>query len=81
MRIALAQINVTVGALAPNAEKIARVAREAADAGLLEFAFAGIVYCTRLARLTEIERARGDAPDPVLRLAAAGVVVRDDADR
>lgn len=57
------------------------VAREAADAGLLEFAFAGVVYCTRLVRVAEVERARGDAPDAVLRLAAAGVVVREDADR
>jgi tRNA nucleotidyltransferase/poly(A) polymerase len=57
------------------------VAREAADSGLLEFAFAGVVYCTRLVRVAEVERARGDPPDAVLRLAAAGVVVRDDADR
>lgn len=33
LKIALAQINVTVGALRPNADKIARLAREAADAG------------------------------------------------
>nr|MBP7275342.1 NAD+ synthase [Kiritimatiellia bacterium] len=45
MRIALAQINVTVGALAPNAEKIARVAREAAEAGADWVVFPELALC------------------------------------
>ncbi len=56
-------------------------AREAAEAGLLEFAFAGVVYPARLAGLAEIEAARGLAADPVLRLAAFAIRVREDADR
>ncbi len=45
MRIALAQINVTVGALAPNAEKMARIAHEAAAAGADWVVFPELSLC------------------------------------
>ena len=45
MRIALAQINVTVGALAPNAEKMARIAHEAAEAGADWVVFPELALC------------------------------------
>ena len=58
-----------------------QVAKEAAEAGLLEFAFAGAVYPARLDRLTRIETARGRGPDALLRLGALSVLVLEDADR
>ncbi len=57
------------------------VAQEAAQAGLLAFAFAGVSHGARLARLAAIEAARERGADPVLRLAAFAVLVREDADR
>ncbi len=57
------------------------VAREASEAGLFEFAFAGVACAGRLERLAAIETARGTAADAVLRLAAFTVLVREDADR
>ncbi len=56
-------------------------AAEAAQAGLLDFALAGVVTPMRLARLAEIEAARGLAADAVLRLSAFAILVREDADR
>ena len=57
------------------------VAREAAEGGLLDFAFAGVVHPSRFSRVADIEHARGAKPDTVLRLAAFGVLAREDADR
>lgn len=56
-------------------------AREAADAGLLEIAVGGVTCSARLARLAAIELARERTADPVLRLAAFAILVREDADR
>ncbi|HMN70751.1 MAG TPA: CCA tRNA nucleotidyltransferase [Rhodoblastus sp.] len=57
------------------------VAREAAQAGLLDFALAGVALPARLERAAAIEAARGLPADPVLRLCAFAVLVREDADR
>lgn len=57
------------------------VAEEAAQAGLLDFAFAGVASPSRLARLAEVEAARGQAADALLRLGAFAVLVREDGDR
>ena len=50
-------------------------------AGLLLPVLAGIAVPARLARLIAIERARGAKADPVLRLIALCVLVREDAER
>ena len=50
-------------------------------AGLLMPVLAGIAIPARLARVIEIEHARGAKPDPVLRLIALCVLVREDAER
>ncbi|MDE2363329.1 MAG: CCA tRNA nucleotidyltransferase, partial [Hyphomicrobiales bacterium] len=57
------------------------VAREAADAGLLEIACAGVLYSSQLDRLAAIECARSVEADAVLRLCAFAVAVVEDADR
>lgn len=57
------------------------VAQEAADAGLLEIAIAGVAHATRLRRLAAIEAARNAPVDAVLRLAAFAVLTSEDADR
>ncbi|MCB1544119.1 MAG: CCA tRNA nucleotidyltransferase [Rhodoblastus sp.] len=57
------------------------VAQEAAEAGLLEIAIAGVAHASRLMRLAAIETARATPADAVLRLAAFAVLVREDADR
>lgn len=58
-----------------------QVAEEAAEAGLLDFAFAGVVHPARLERLAAIESACMGRPDAVLRLAGFGVLVAEDAER
>ena len=50
-------------------------------AGLLLPVLAGIAIPARLARVIEIEHARETKADPVLRLIALGVLVREDAER
>jgi len=50
-------------------------------AGLLLPVLAGVAIPARLARVIEIEHARGAKADPVLRLIALGVLVREDAER
>ena len=50
-------------------------------AGLLLPVLAGIAIPARLARVIEIEHARDAKADPVLRLIALGVLVREDAER
>ncbi len=57
------------------------VVQEAAQAGLLDFALAGVGSGARLQRLAAIEAARSLPADAVLRLAAFAVLVREDADR
>jgi poly(A) polymerase len=54
------------------------VAQEISEAGFFERIFGGIAYPVLFARLTQIERT---ADDPVLRLGALAVSVREDADR
>ena len=63
------------------ARRGAEVAQEAAEAGLLEIAIAGVACSSRLARLAAIETERDSAADPILRLAAFAVLVHEDADR
>ena len=50
-------------------------------AGLLLPVLAGVAIPARLARVIAIEHARGTKADPVLRLIALGVLVREDAER
>ena len=50
-------------------------------AGLLLPVLAGIAIPARLAQVIDIETARGAKPDPVLRLIALCVLVREDAER
>jgi poly(A) polymerase len=50
-------------------------------AGLVAPLLGGIARPARLARLTEIERAREAPADPLLRLAGLAVAVREDAER
>ncbi|MCB1536589.1 MAG: CCA tRNA nucleotidyltransferase [Rhodoblastus sp.] len=57
------------------------IAREAAEAGLLDFFLAGVAGPVRLDRLAAIEQAQQLAADPVLRLAAFAVLTPEDADR
>ena len=57
------------------------IAREAAEAGLLDFFLAGVAGPVRLDRLAAIEQAQRLGPDPVLRLAAFAVLTTEDADR
>jgi poly(A) polymerase len=57
------------------------VATDCADAGLFAPLFGGIAYPARLERLAGIEAALGRAADPLLRLAALGVAVAEDAER
>lgn len=57
------------------------VVREAADAGLLEFALGGVVYSSRLDGLATVEAAARLEPDAVLRLAAAAVLTFEDCER
>lgn len=59
------------------ARRAADVVREAAGTGVLEILFGGVAYPARLERLA----AQESAPDAVLRLAALGVFVREDAER
>jgi poly(A) polymerase len=63
-------------------------ARRAADAfdilsetGLFGLVTGGIARLSRLRRLWELEQILGRRPDPVLRLAAVGLFVEDDAER
>jgi poly(A) polymerase len=51
------------------------------DTGLLVGLLAGVVHRGRLERVAAFEKARGEEPDPVRRLAAAAVETTADADR
>jgi len=52
-----------------------------AESGLLGPVLGGVPYVASFAKLAAIEAALGDAPDPVRRLGALGVMVREDAER
>jgi tRNA nucleotidyltransferase/poly(A) polymerase len=54
---------------------------QADGAGLIAPLIAGVARPARLARLAAIEAARASGPDPLLRLAALAVVVREDGAR
>ncbi len=51
------------------------------DCGFLERILGGLAYPGRLSRLIAIDADRGRGPDAVLRLAALGVAIPEDADR
>ena len=63
---------------APRAGEVTTVVCEA---GLLGPLVAGLTDAARLNRLIAIEAARGEAPDPLLRLAALTLWVEEDAER
>jgi len=63
------------------APRASEVVRTMGECGFLEPVLGGLAYPRRLARLIAIEADRDRAPDPVLRLAALGVAIREDADR
>ena len=52
-----------------------------AESGLLGPLLGGVAYIGSFAKMVEIERVLGVAPDPVRRLGALGVMVREDAGR
>ncbi len=52
-----------------------------AESGLLGPVLGGVPYVANLTRASEIEAALSAAPDPVRRLGALGVMVREDAER
>jgi poly(A) polymerase len=52
-----------------------------AEGGLLGPLLGGVPYTDSFAKMVEIERALGVEPDPVRRLGALGVMVREDAQR
>ena len=66
------------GLVAPRAGE---VIGQVCDAGLLGGLLAGACYPSRLRGLIEIEAARGEAPDPLLRTAAMTVLIEEDAER
>jgi tRNA nucleotidyltransferase/poly(A) polymerase len=63
------------------APRASEVVRTMGECGFLEPILGGVGYPGRLSRLVAIEAARGLRPDPVLRLAALGVVIPEDAER
>ena len=64
--------------VAPRASEIVQTMGES---GFLELIFGGVGYTKRLSRLIAIEAERGLAGDAVLRLAALGVAIPEDAER
>ena len=63
---------------APHASEVVQTMGEN---GFLEPILGGVGYTQRLSRLIAIEAARGVGADPLLRLAALGVAIPEDADR
>jgi poly(A) polymerase len=63
------------------APRAAEVVARICEADLLGPLIAGQTDAPRFARLAAIEAARGDPPDPLLRLAALAVVIAEDAER
>jgi poly(A) polymerase len=64
--------------VAPRASEVVRIMGEC---GFLEPILGGVGYTTRLRRLIAIEAERGMAGDALLRLAALGAAIPEDADR
>jgi poly(A) polymerase len=64
--------------VAPRASEVVRIMGEC---GFLEPILGGVGYATRLGRLIAIEADRGMAGDALLRLAALGAAIPEDADR
>jgi len=62
------------------ARRAVATAREMSQAGVIEILL-GMAYPARLERFVAIEMTRGAPPDPVARLAAFAVLVREDAER
>jgi poly(A) polymerase len=63
------------------ARRAGAVVRQCAEAGLLGALVGGAVYPARLERLIAVESARAAPPDTLLRLAALGAIVTEDAER
>lgn len=63
------------------APRASQVVQAMGECGLLEPILGGVGYTTRLSHLVAIEAERGEATDAVLRLAALGVAIPEDADR
>lgn len=63
------------------ARRAADVVTQCAEAGLLGPLLAGAVYPSRLTRLIAVQAARAAPPDPLLRLAALGLIIAEDAER
>ena len=63
------------------APRASEVVERMGECGFLELILGGVGYATRLSRLIAIEAKRCVNADAVLRLAALGVVIREDADR
>jgi poly(A) polymerase len=63
------------------APRAGEVVRQCAEAGLLGPLIAGVAYPARFERLIASETARAVPPDALLRLAALGLVVAEDAER
>ncbi len=64
--------------VAPRAREVVQTMSEC---GFLEPILGGVGYTRRLSRLVAIEAERGEGADAVLRLAAVGVAIPEDADR
>ena len=62
------------------ARRAGEVVQTMGECGFLEPILGGLGYPRRLSRLIAIEAARGRGPDAILRLAALGVAIPEDAD-
>ena len=63
------------------ARRAGEVVQTMGECGFLEPILGGLAYPGRLSRLIAIEADRGRAPDAILRLAALGVAIPEDAER
>jgi poly(A) polymerase len=63
------------------APRAGEVVEAVAETGLLGSLLAGLADAARLKRVLRIEARRDEAPDPILRLAALGVYIREDGER
>jgi poly(A) polymerase len=63
------------------APRASAVVRAMGETGFLEPILGGVGYTRRLSRLIAIEADRGAGPDAILRLAALGVAIPEDAER
>ena len=63
------------------APRAGEVVQTMGECGFLEPILGGLAYPRRLSRLIAIEADRGHGPDPILRLAALGAAIPEDAER